>query len=252
MLYLIGIGLTAKDISIGSLERLQACSKVYLENYTSQVVEEIAALESLCGVRIEPAPRSLLECTDTIIKEAAHGDVALLVAGSPLFATTHTDLLIRAREHGVPVHTVHNASILNVMGCCGLYSYAFGRTVSIPFFEQSWKPTSFYTNIAKNIAAGLHTLCLLDIRIDETQKRYMTANTALRQLEECEAAEGMHIIGDETEVFIVCRFGCPAERIIFGKIVDLRDRDFGMPLHSLIIPAKMDVIEREHAEALFR
>lgn len=251
MLYLVGTGLTAKDISVGSLERVRTCDKVYLENYTSQVAEGIAALESLCGVRIEPAPRSLLECTDTIVEEAARGDVALLVPGSPLFATTHTDLLIRARRRGVAVHTAHNASILSVMGCCGLYSYSFGRTVSVPFFEPRWRPTSFYVNIARNIAAGLHTLCLLDIRVDETQERYMTANTALRQLEECEAAEGMQIIGDETEVFIVCRFGCPAEKIFFGRVADLRDRDFGTPLHSLIIPAKMDTIEREHVEALF-
>lgn len=251
MLYLIGTGLSAKDLSISSLEKVRACDKVYLENYTSQIAESLESLENLYGVHIEPAPRSLLECTEVIIEEAANCDVALLVAGSPLFATTHTDLLIRARRRGISVHIAHNASILSVMGCCGLYSYSFGRTVSVPFFEPRWRPTSFYVNIAKNIKAGLHTLCLLDIRVDESQERYMTANTALRQLEECEVAEGLQIISNETEVFIVCRLGRPAEKIFFGRIADLKDRDFGMPLHSLIIPAKMDVIEREHVETLF-
>jgi len=35
-------------------------------------------------------------------------------------ATTHADLLLRAREQGVGTKVIHNTSIINAVGCCGL------------------------------------------------------------------------------------------------------------------------------------
>lgn len=74
-------------------------------------------------------------------------DVALLVVGDPFGATTHCDLLQRAKELGVPVNVVHNASIMNAVGCCGLQLYRFGETVSICFFSPNWRPDSFYDKV---------------------------------------------------------------------------------------------------------
>ena len=76
-------------------------------------------------------------------------------------ATTHTDLVIRARELGIPVQVIHNASIMNAAGACGLQLYNFGQTISIVFFTDTWRPDSFYDRVAENKAIGLHTLCLL-------------------------------------------------------------------------------------------
>ena len=45
--------------------------------------------------------------------------VNITVVGDPLGATTHTDLILRAKE-AVPHQVVHNASILNAIDCCGL------------------------------------------------------------------------------------------------------------------------------------
>lgn len=39
--------------------------------------------------------------------------------------------------------------------------YSFGETVSIVFWDDSWKPESFYDKICVNLERGLHTLCLL-------------------------------------------------------------------------------------------
>ncbi len=61
----------------------------------------------------------------------------------------------------VPFQVVHNASIMNAAGCCGLQLYNFGRTVSIVFFTDTWRPDSFYDKIRSNATAKLHTLCLL-------------------------------------------------------------------------------------------
>lgn len=35
-------------------------------------------------------------------------------------ATTHTDFILRAAEKGIPYKVIHNASIMNAVGCCGL------------------------------------------------------------------------------------------------------------------------------------
>ena len=41
-------------------------------------------------------------------------------------ATTHTDLVLRARQEGLQYKVVHNASIMNAIGCCGLQVTAPG------------------------------------------------------------------------------------------------------------------------------
>ena len=73
--------------------------------------------------------------------------MAFLVVGDPFGATTHSDLMIRAREKGIQTKTLHNASIMNAIGCCGLQLYSFGETVSIPFWTEDWQPDSFYDKI---------------------------------------------------------------------------------------------------------
>ena len=35
-------------------------------------------------------------------------------------ATTHTDLVLRARREGIKYKVIHNASIMNAVACCGL------------------------------------------------------------------------------------------------------------------------------------
>ncbi|CAL8997311.1 unnamed protein product, partial [Prunus brigantina] len=71
--------------------------------------------------------------------------------------------------------------------------------VSIPFFNETWRPDSFYDKIRNNRRLGLHILCLLDKRVKEPtleslcsgrkqyeQPRYMSINTAIEQLLEVE------------------------------------------------------------------
>ena len=62
---------------------------------------------------------------------------------------------------------MHNASIMNAIGAVGLALYNYGQTVSIPFFTDSWRPDSWVARIEENLALGLHTLCLLDIKVKE-------------------------------------------------------------------------------------
>lgn len=118
--------------------------------------------EEFYGRSLIVADRDLVEQgADEILQGAKCADVALLVVGDPFGATTHTDLALRAEEQGIEVKVVHNASILNAVGCCGLQLYTFGETVSIPYWMDGWEPDSFYEKIAKNHHNKMHTLCLL-------------------------------------------------------------------------------------------
>jgi diphthamide biosynthesis methyltransferase len=75
------------------------------------------------------------------------------------------DLQHRARERNIPVKVIHNASVMNAVGACGLQLYRFGEAISVVFFTETWRPDSFYDKIAANRRLGLHTLCLLDIKV---------------------------------------------------------------------------------------
>jgi diphthine synthase len=114
------------------------------------------------------ADRELVESNaDVILENADQEDIAFLVVGDPFGATTHTDLVLRAQEKKIKFQVIHNASIINAVGCCGLQLYSFGEVVSIPLWTETWQPDSFYDKILENYKRGLHTLCLLDIKIKE-------------------------------------------------------------------------------------
>lgn len=76
-------------------------------------------------------------------------------------------MVLRARALGISARVIHNASIMNAIGACGLQLYNFGQAVSLVFFTETWKPDSFYGRIKENADLGMHTLVLLDIKVKE-------------------------------------------------------------------------------------
>eukprot|EP00210_Caulerpa_lentillifera_P001770 g1700.t1 len=191
VLFVIGVGLhDEKDITIRGLEAIQRSWRVYLENYTSILSCTKEKLEEFYGKEVILADREMVENeVDEILSLAKTRDVSFLVAGDPFGATTHSDLQLRAHDQGVEVIVIHNSSIINAVGVTGLQLYRFGEAVSIVFFTSNWRPDSFYDRIASNRSRGLHTLCLLDIKVKEPNEealcrgktiyeppRYMTIN----------------------------------------------------------------------------
>ncbi|KAI5188566.1 diphthine methyl ester synthase [Nematocida sp. AWRm77] len=266
MLSIIGLGLEPEDITLKGLKAVQSADKVYLEKYTSIMADE-TAIEKVIGRSLDSMFREDIEGNEKeearVIEEAKTKHIALLVVGTPLFATTHTEVIVRAQELGVPVRVVHNASIQSVVGCCGLNSYGFGRTVSIPFFSDVWKPKDFLLNITDNMKSRLHTLCLLDIKINEPtidtllgkeNKRYtrfMTISEAVSQIEE--AAEEFKVDLKAVEFIGIERFGQPTEKFTYGTLEDLRSSAYGAPLHSLIVLApEGNKMEREYVRRFFK
>lgn len=141
MLYFIGLGLAdVDDLTVKGLRIIKNCKEVYLETYTTILQIDQKTLEEQLGIQVIPADRELVELSagnerkitscsnmrmkfvslDKILANARDEDVAFLVGGDPLSATTHTDLILRAVELNIPYKVVHNASIMNAIGSCGL------------------------------------------------------------------------------------------------------------------------------------
>ncbi|CAK7220212.1 diphthine synthase [Sporothrix curviconia] len=252
MLYLVGLGLSDEtDITIKGLEVVKKASRVYLEAYTSILLVNQSVLEEYYGRSIIIADRVMVEeRSDDILANAQTEDVAFCVVGDPFGATTHTDLVLRARELGIPVASVPNASIMSGIGACGLQLYNFGQTVSMVFFTDSWRPASFYDRIKENRDIGLHTLVLLDIKVKEPNleslargrivyepPRYMTVGTCAKQMLEIEAERKEGVYTEDSLAIGAARVGGREQVFVAGTLKELCDADdaLGPPLHSMVL-----------------
>ncbi|XP_071952725.1 diphthine methyl ester synthase-like isoform X2 [Antedon mediterranea] len=209
------------------------------------------------------ADRDMVEQnSEEIFRDADKEDVAFLVVGDPFGATTHTDLILRARKEGLKYQVIHNASIMNAIGCCGLQLYSYGETISIVFWTDTWRPDSFYEKIAANKQRGMHTLCLLDIKVKEQSienlmkgnkifepPKFMTVNQAASQLNEIiqkRKEAGKDLAYTEDSICVgVARVGSQDQQVVSGTLKDLMEVDLGGPLHSLVIAGDMHPIELE-------
>ncbi|KAI1280644.1 Diphthine methyl ester synthase [Halotydeus destructor] len=267
MLYLIGLGLgDPQDITVKGLDIVRSVDKVYLEAYTSILCGENShqALQEFYGRDIVIADREAVETDDNqIINDAKEKNVALLVVGDPFGATTHSDMVLRARKLNIDVKVVHNASIMNAIAACGLQLYNFGETVSIPLWEETWKPHSFFDKILKNKQSGLHTLCLLDIKVKEKSwealtkgkdvflpPRFMSVSVAAQQLLEVissriEAGDENQLVSASQSCVGVARIGSDTQQIKCCSLSEMAELDLGKPLHSLVIPGVLHPLEEE-------
>eukprot|EP01036_Dinobryon_divergens_P042149 gene42149-55972_t len=175
VLFVVGLGLgDEKDITLRGLEAVRSSKYVFLEYYTSILGVDSKKLESFYGISVILADRNLVESeAERIIDNAITDNVSFLVVGDPLCATTHTDIILRAKKRGAKVEVIHNASVMGAVASCGLQLYQFGYTVSIPLFEGDWRPASFYDRLKYNALGGMHTLCLLDIKVKEPDPEAM-------------------------------------------------------------------------------
>jgi len=260
-LYLIGLGLgNPKDITIRGLETIKAADHVFLENYTSLLVSSSPEdLEIFYGANMQVADREFVENAgaEKMIQLAKKQKVCFLVVGDPFCATTHTDLVLRARAESVRVEVIHNASIVSAVGACGLQVYRFGEIISIPLWQGGWRPESFFDKLEANSERNLHTLCLLDIKVKEKNltalargrdgvfdpPRFMTVSEALEQLAEIEASRGKGVVGGKVRVVGLARVGREDQVLLSGSVDEFISRReeveerLGGPLHSLVICA---------------
>lgn len=243
----VGLGLhDERGISLRGFEEVKTADNVFIELYTSLLPDfSTKRFEKMSGKKLIVISRKELEEENgkSILDAANNGKAVLLVPGDPFIATTHVSLRIEAQKRGIRTRMVHGSSILSAaIGLSGLHNYKFGKSVTIPFPDETSAKTP-YSVIAGNKKLGLHTLCLLDIKMET--KRYLSINDGLNALLEIEKENKKGAVNHHTLAVGVARAGSSDPMVKSGFVKELLKHNFGQPPHSLIFPGKLHFMEAE-------
>lgn len=234
---LIGLGLNLGSLSLEALNVLKKADKVYIENYTVELPYNAEELEKLINKRIILLTRTLVE-NEKFVEEAKDKEIVLLVYGSPLIATTHISLVLKCKKEKIPYKILHNASIFDAISETGLQFYKFGKTASMPKWENNYKPESFIEVIKDNKKIKAHTLLLVDIGL--------SFGDALKQLEEALNKESK--LKTKLKKLIVCsQLGTENSRVYYDNIGNMYEKEVYAPF-CFIIPSKLHFLEEEALE----
>jgi diphthine synthase len=239
MLTFVGLGLyDERSVTVEGREAIRDADRIFAEFYTSRLVGAAhEELEAFHGVEIEVRDRAGVEEDPEPILDAAEDGVAVFcTAGDTMVSTTHVDLRLRAHERGIDTRVVHGTTAAAAAASLtGLQNYRFGKATTLPFPYGSVRvPGSVTDTIDANRERGLHTLVFLDIKTEND--RFMTADVAAGLL----AAA----YGDPLAV-AVCRAGSPDPVVAADRLSVLADREFGDPLHLLVVPGELHHVEAE-------
>jgi diphthine synthase len=144
-----------------------------------------------------------------------------------------------------------------------LQLYNFGQTVSMVFFTDTWKPSSFYDRIKENVSIGLHTLILVDIKVKEQSlenmargrliyepPRYMTVAQCASQMLETEQERAEGVYSEDSLAIGAARVGSSEQKLACGTLKELSEINLGPPLHSLVLVGKrVHELERDYIRA---
>lgn len=234
MLYLIGLGLSLEGISTEGLEIAKRCKVVYLENYTIELPYSAKLVEELVGKKIKMADRAFVESLE-IVDEAQKKDVALLIYGSPLTATTHITMIEECRKSEIRCRVIYSASVFDAIGECGLQIYKFGKIASMPKWQpdKKFEPESFMEIVKENKTIGAHSLILMDIGLE--------IGDAARQLQIAASRHNYKNIG---RIIVCSRLGTRDQHIWYDFVEKFENKKIRAP-YCIIIPGKMHFVEEE-------
>ncbi|MCC7568108.1 MAG: diphthine synthase [Candidatus Methanofastidiosa archaeon] len=241
MLIIAGLGLDGNGITVEALRAVQTADVVYAEFYTSLPQKSPGDIGASLGVSITPLSREEVEERELPLAEAASRDVAFLVMGDPLVATTHISLVDEARRRGIHVKVFHAASIFSAVGSTGLMLYKFGKAASIVYPEENYIPKSFYETVVDNIERGLHTLLFLDLKADKGI--YMDPVDGLDILSSLDGETRI------ASVIVASRIGWDSENIVYGTLDEVRSLGkafFGPPPHCIVVPGTLHFAEEDY------
>ncbi|WP_128477790.1 diphthine synthase [Halorussus pelagicus] len=241
MLTFVGLGLyDERSVTVEGRDAIRDADRVFAEFYTSKLLgATIEDLEHYHDTDIEVRDRAGVEQDpEAILRAGADGDAVFLTAGDTMISTTHVDLRLRAEERGVDTRVVHAPTAESAAsGLTGLQNYRFGKATTLPFdyaHGAEGVPASVTDAIDENRERGLHTLVYLDIKARNDE--YMTADHAADLLVE-EYPDLLAVV--------VARAGSPDPLVTADRLSELAKRDFGDPLHLLVVPGDLHHIETD-------
>lgn len=236
----VGLGLNdEKGITLEGLQEARQADDVFAEFYTSVMPNlDLNRLEEMIGKKIKVLTRAQLEDENgrEILKASEKGNVAFLVPGDPMTATTHISLRLEFAKNNLRSRVIHGPSIISaVCGATGLQSYKFGRSVTLPAARAA--PQSVLDTISENSIRGLHTLLLLEIDV-EGGKQVTIADAVAEMLRAAPGLENRLTIG-------LARLGAKDQLAKASTMKFLAHQDFGRVPHSIAVVGKLHFIEAE-------
>lgn len=239
MLYIIGIGLNERGISKEGLLAIDKCAKVYLEGYTVDFPYNVNELK-LGKKKIILLKREDVE-SDKLLKEARGRKIALLVYGSPLFATTHMSLILDAKNENVKTKVIYSASVFDSIAETGLQLYKFGKITSMPDSSKDNDNSDFLKYVKENQSINAHSLILVDIG--------MSFKKALKKLENADI--------DLDKIVVCSHMGNDESKIYYDSIDNLREKieDKEIEIKApfcFVIPSELHFLEKEGIERFGR
>lgn len=244
-LYFVGLGIAnIKNLSLKGLEILKKSDIIFLENYTNLFENSKEEIENFIGKKVEILKRKdIEEDYKKILKLAKTKEVSILIFGDPFFATTHIFLKNEAIKNNINVEVIHSSSSLCSIFAYGISSYKIGKIVTIPLKSKIFDfPRSIYETIKLNKDRNLHTICLLDIDIENNE--FLKPKEALKFLLDMENHFKENVISKEDVVLVLSRIGYKDENIYFGRIEKIRDLEIEIPA-IIVLLSELSVIEKE-------
>ncbi len=248
MLFLVGLGLSIKDIPIGTIEACKNC-ELYIDRFTSRIDNEVTDyITELTGKRITELTRQdMEENAKDIVRRAERKNIAILIGGDPLIATTHKILYIEAKNQGITTQVVHaNSIITTAVGESGLDFYRFGAPCTIPKWSQHYSPVSFYEKIATNFKNSEHSILLLDY--DAKNETTLDIKETISILEKAEEHYKKGIINSKTKIILLHNMSLNDSKVIVTTLGQAPSLNYS-GVNILVIPSELTGIEKEAVKA---
>jgi len=245
-LYLIGLGLSPDLITLRGLQRIKKARKVYLDVYTSSFNGSLEEIRRIIGRDdVVLANRSMLEeQSSEIMRELKYGDVALLVIGNPLLATTHVSLLIEAKSRGHSFEVIPAPGIIpNALLLAGLMIYKIGKPVTLTYPRKGIISEYPYDVIKDNDLRNLHTTLLLEI--DMEKGIMMSIPEAVKLLFRLESIRKEGVINGDRKAVAVSALGSSKQRICPRRLKELLNYEWEGPHTLILVSPKLHFMEEE-------
>lgn len=217
-LYLVGMGLSYKYLTLEALEAIAKADRVFVDTYTGQV--DLEGLEKVLAKSfVKVSRRELEEGSGRVILDLLEEGkrVVLLVPGDPLVATTHVTLLLEAHARGFRFHVIPGVSIVpTALSMSGLMVYKMGKIATVVYPKDGIVYEYAYDVIKANDSLNLHTLLLLEY--DGEKGIAMRASEAIEILKSIEEIRREGVIRDDRLVSVVASLGYPDFIVCVGEL----------------------------------
>lgn len=250
-LYIVGAGLSPDLVTLRGFRVLRGCDIVFMDSYTSMLSN--SDLEGVIGRGIHRLRRVDLEerFEEVLFKPILQGlNVALLVPGNPLDATTHVSLIVEAHRRNIAFEVIPAPGIVpNALSMAGLMVYKIGRIATITYPKHGVLSEHPYDVVKDNDLRNLHTILLLELDVENNV--VMSIRDAVDILLKLEELRMENVISRGRMAVAVSGLGGPNQRICFNSLEGLRRLPEHRGPHTLVITSpRLHFMEEEALKAL--